>query len=711
MSDAFDDDLHDRVDTPTVREVDEVGATWRILERPGYLRSLERFLADDPPVSTVSTFRQEEWIWDLPPPNGYPTSRIGFHDIAEPLAGELKLAVLIAVAHPSSRRLKLATAASFGHYLAMLGRWMTHAGLTTINDLGAGFGTLFLEALAEFVSELHGGTLDVEAGDWDPRARNAGGAKLAILGAGGKMTKAGVEALASALIYLEEASALLERFVGARVRGKPFDTDVAAKVAAAFPEAADRTTRRLPDAVLKRLLPAARRMLGVPAEDVGRLVDRYIGLCGNGLPPSVAARQLAEFEFGEVAEGEGPWSPSILAVDAQPARAIRALLQQVLAAAILLILLGTGLRPGELLGLLGGRRPRDNALGRGDDWLPLCVTESLSKSGFSVAMLLHGHVFKKRKRPWPVSWLLALRQADEGDPWVLKALRTIEELSEKLRPLAGEDAREILLLDFAGRGYDELIVDRVHSGKLAGMVRRSIPRFADLSGIGVDGKEAGRPLRPYVESNGACVALYQCRKTYAQTLYAISPILLIPISRQYQHGSPDATFNSYVTKDPIYSRELETYRARRNARLVHQALEGGAIEGETMGPAIDRMLAAAAPRPPVRTRVEFWDRCQNVADGLFQPGRLRPTAGAANLFGPDAAVVPAIGADAEIGRVGPAILRMWSSARREVEAADANGEPQRARAARDNAIGAGRSLAGLGLDISTDGHAEIGDGA
>ncbi|MBI0532025.1 hypothetical protein [Sphingomonas sp. TX0522] len=682
---------------PEVCGLDAVAPSWEIFRRPGFLRTLEAFRADDPPVSSSSRFRGSEWVLDVAPPSSYPTVRVDFHDIDEGLAEELKVAILVAILHPSSRRLSIETATNFGMVLAMLGRWMTHARLTTLSDLGAGFGDLFMEALAEFVAELHGGTLDPDAGDWDPRPRIGKDTRLALLGAGGRLGAAGAEIVAGSLIFLDEAAPLIERLCGAAVRGAPFRTDVARQVASSFPESADRTTRRIPDAVLSRLVPAARLMLGVPAADVRRLLVDFVALCEGGLAPPRAAGRLAGFEFGEVVEGAGPWCEGLARRASHPALSIRSLLQQILSAALLIVMLGTGMRPGEVLGLMGGRRPR----GEGEGWLPRCVTESPSKSGFSVAMLLHGHVFKQRRRPLPVSWLLALRQPDEADPWVLRALRTIEELSEVLRPLAPEGAREMLVLDFAGRSYDKLAVDRVHSAKLAMMVRSSIPRFLDLSEIDPDAEEAGRPLRPYVESDGGCIAIYQCRKTFAQTLYAISPNLLLPISRQYQHASPDATFAGYVTNDAVFARELESYRSRRIARQLHEELEGEESDAPSMAPVLDRVLASAAERPSEEAREAFWARSRDVSGGLFRPGRLRPEAGAANLIGPAAAAgSPGGGREAELGRSGPAELREWMAARRRVDAAVAAGAPDDARPARDVAIAIARELRAKGHDVT-----------
>ena len=691
-----------RTGTATAGELDAPGSTWEIFARQGWLRSMAELVAANPPVSTRSFFLDDEWILDLPPPSSEPHARIGFHEMEKGLASEIKVAILVSIIHPRCGRASIRTGATRGQYLAMFGRWLDHLELSTLSDAGTGFGRLFMEALAEFAAELQGGTLDLGMGDWDPRGANGGGARTSLLGRGGRIRKGGARTAAYALIFLHDAGEVIERMTGARVRGQPFDVCSAEEVADGYAEMADRTTRRIPDAVLRRLLPAARRMLGTPAGDVRRLLAGFTGRCAGGMSPVDAAQDMVDFEFGEIEPGGGAWFAGLASV-AHPAMAVRIAVHQVLCAAILVVLLSTGLRPGEVLGLLGGRRPRPFHHADGAaDWLPRCVTEGLSRSGFSVAMLLHGHVVKRRRRPWPVTWLLALRQADEGDPVVLDALRTIEGISEILRPFAPEGARDALVIDFAGRSYDELVVDRAHSGKLAHMMRNAIPRFVDLSSIPED-EEAGRSLIPYKDSNGGCIALYQCRKTYAQTLYAISPKLLLPISTQFQHASPEGTRRSYVTDDPTFRRELEVYRSRRTAFAIGDALGDPADLRDTMAPEIDRIMSASAAQPDALEREALWARRMAAEGGLFAPGRLRPSAGAANLFAAAASAEANAPDETELGRIGPQVLRTWLAGRRGAAAAQAAGTPDLGRPARDFAIEAERRLAAMGFHVPCHG--------
>ena len=128
---------------PEVCGLDAVAPSWEIFRRPGFLRTLEAFRADDPPVSSSSRFRGSEWVLDVAPPSSYPTVRVDFHDIDEGLAEELKVAILVAILHPSSRRLSIETHPTLGMLLAMLCRWITPSRPPPPSDPGCRFWRLF----------------------------------------------------------------------------------------------------------------------------------------------------------------------------------------------------------------------------------------------------------------------------------------------------------------------------------------------------------------------------------------------------------------------------------------------------------------------------------------------------------------------------------------------------------------------------------------
>lgn len=678
---------------------DAPGRTWEIFARPGFLRTLEEFKADNPPVSSASFFLDDEWILDPPPPGTSRGRALWFGNVDSELALELKVAGLVAMLEPGSLGYSIERGTKLISRLTVIGSWMTATGLTSISELGEGVGSVFLSALAEFVARMHAGDLDEDSGDWDPRGRNGGKRKLRLLGRNGRITVSTVEVLALALIHLHTSSESIERLTGRRVRGAPFESDVAADATKGWTERQERATERIPDAVLRALLPGARQMLGVPAEDVCRLLREFVGRCAAGATQLEAGNQLAGFEFRSLAPGEPSWRPRLMGYMVNAAKSVRTVLHQVLCAAILIVMIETGMRPGEVLGLMGGRRDRRAIDGAGASRpdIPRCVSEALSKSGFSISILLHGHIFKKKRRPLPATWLLAGRQAGEEDPWVLKALNVLEDIAEILRPLAPKDERGLLVFDIEG-GYDgPLEVSRATVGRNSQQMRRAIPRFSTIDRI-VEDEEAGRSLDEYKETNGGCIAPYQCRKTYAQTRYAIDQNLLLAISHQLHHVSPDETYEDYVTDDPSFRRELEQHRSRRSAYNTRLIMDGIIVKTGTMSPVIDGVLARMRTRPAVSIRDELWQGRIEEGPGIFAAGRLRPMAGAENILA-DVGEPVAPGQSADGGRDGPAAMRAFAAARRRCIEVLETCSREAARPHRDRAIEAARRLNEMGFAV------------
>jgi hypothetical protein len=676
---------------------DDPGRTYEILARPGFLRSMAEFEADNPPVSAVSCFSSDVWTLELPPGGDAKQCRLDFRDLDDALASELKVAILVSALEPTSRRYRMAAMAQLGRNLITIGSWMTRVEITTIAHLRPGIGRVFLQAMAEFVCELHAGTL--EESDWDPRPRNVVGQRSGLLGRQGNLSDNAVAGLASAFILLHEAGDTIERLTGARIRGAPFESDVAADVAKGYRSFAGQATERIPDAILRPLLVGARRMLGTPKDDVCRVLREFAARCDAGMTPFEAGHAVAQFEFGEIEPGEGPWQ-----VSSRPkvtgAIWIRIVMNQVVCAAIMIILLETGMRPSECLTLMGGRRRRRAVAAALRRDLPRCVSETLSKSGFSASLLLHGHVFKQRGEvvPRPVSWLLGGRQPGEDDPWVVKALQALEDIAEILRPYAEEEFRGLLIFSLGTDIYAPLASVRVTSSLLAGTMSSAIARFADISSV-ADTTELGRPLRAYKESEGRCIALYQFRKTYAQSRYAILPRLLLAISAQLQHVSPDDTMRSYVTQDPAFRRELEDHRSRRNAFEIRRIMDGVTVTEGSMLETLARVRPLVARGMSAEERAKRWAACLDDVGGLFQAGRLRPVSGAANLLASLSGEARSKPADpSATGSDGPvAFLEFIGGREAWLDAVEA-GDPDPQRASRDLALHAERALGALGFE-------------
>ncbi|KQT33671.1 hypothetical protein ASG29_06575 [Sphingomonas sp. Leaf412] len=688
------------------------------LSRTGtWLRTMaeHRSLSETVRVSRASVVTDGRWTVDLRQPSDARTSVIYLDGLPEPLADEIRIALLVGMAHPSSTARSAKSMAALGHSLTMIGRWMVHGKIGSFGELGAGCGELFLDALKQFHERKRSDTHEPGRGHWEPRPRF--GKRPGKIGDTPRATRGLVKDVASAFLFLRRNAALLERYGGAAPRGDPFGHTAAQAVATDWADdGADRTTERLPDAVLERLVSGATRMMGVPADDAIRLVKRLAALCARGLTGAEAAERLRDFRFGKVEGETSRWRDGLLVEGMSPIDSIRQIVHLVRDAAYALHLLGVGQRPGEALGLRGGRHPPKGTERAGGFGLagrpdaPWCLSEAPSKSGFSTVLHLHGHVYKREATPRPVRWVVGGRQPGEGPPDALLALEVLERLHAPLRRFAPKEAQGLLVVDFASEAGEPLRTDWLVVTRLSASMKRSIPRFADFSGI--PDEEMGRDLRKYREPGPSCIALYAFRKTYAQTLYKLYPGLLMAIARQLQHASPDFTMKDYVTGDPSFQRELELFRSRHTVLLFDEIMDGVATTAHTMDAAMDRVLGRVAGRgaaiDPTR-RDAIWAEQAAAPQPLFARDGLRPAAGLVAAFmgagtGSDLAMegsVPdSIGAGAprpDRARNGAAIMRTYVTERRRAVAAAAAGDSAAGREARDRVLAAARALGSSGF--------------
>ena len=690
-------------------------ATWRLVDDPSFLRHVRDFVATNPRVSTYSFFLCTQWRLDIKPPAAATTNNVGFEGIAFDLMNEMKVALLVAMAHPASKRLAVSTAQSLGRSLAMLGGWMTHVKALSISHLGAGFGELFMQALFEFVDLVQSGTFDPDSGDWDPRSH--------LMNSPHALGKRGpsyglVEDNAAGLIHLWDMRFQISELTGAGVHGAPFKEKTAYEVAKSWGESGDNTTKRLPPVVQLVLEKGARRLMGQPASDVVRLVQLFVQHYRNSSDRNeAAAAALEDFDFSTLKSEGRPWWSAEDHVQRQSAfYRLARLVHLIRDAAAVLVLLAVGMRPQEFLGLMGGSKER--TLVRTEFWrlptdrrerVPRSVTEMLSKSGYTVLLILNGHVFKREQRPRAASWLMGGRQDGGADPVALDALCVLEDLHEPLREFAVDGADGMLIVDFVGvEDAAGLATSHCGTARIAQSLQRSIPLFADFSGI--PDREGGIDLTLY-KAPGNRIALYQFRKTWAQSIYKLEPPLLPAISRQLQHRNPEETKRVYVTQDPDYLRELEGAVSMHTSLLVREVFDGEVGEEGTMSPSIDAVLAMMGPTLSDGARAELWRA--RVARVAARPpaDRLRPLAGMANLAaevvgGPSASPFADAGA-----RDGPAAMRAFVAERRRWLGDLDDGQGDLARPSRDRALIAARRLNECGFPIGNlaDGLATFDD--
>lgn len=678
-------------------------ATWRLAKDPNFLRPMDMFIAENPFISERSRFCGMDWTLDDRPP-GKETSGPSFREIDLDLANELKVAILVGLAHPGSRWKTAGSIRPVARGLTILGGWMTHAGLGSISQLGAGCGELLMEALFEFLDLRRRGVHDTEAGDWDPRRQLS----IRNLSLGSRGPTAGmVETAAMGLVHLWDMREEIHALTGAALRGKPFAEDTAIAVAQSWGEAGERTTLRLADPVVELLERSAHRLMGTPARDVARMVGEFVRRYGETGDRCAAADAVLEnFAYSTVDGEDHPWwSVERHALRQDGFARLARLVHLIRDAGAVLILLATGQRPQEFLGLMGGHKERsllkadhDAASFSRRDTIPRSVTETLSKSGFTVLLLLNGHVFKRSAKPRPVSWLLGGRQDGGADPRALDAMCVLEDIHAPLRAFAVDGAKGMLIVDFVSLPNNAVLATaHCDTGRLGDSVKRSIPLMADLSSL-PDGNRI--EISTFPREGHAQIALYQFRKTYAQTRYKLDEGLLAAIAHQLQHLNPRDTKISYITGDPEFQRELAGPRSALSSMAVRQEFGDRIDPSETMAPQIDAVLALRGLRC-VRYDAAAWSARLAAAEAMGD--RLRPLAGMEALSAQEAGGLPAaplsVARTANGHRDGAATLRAFAANRRRWLSDVEKGEADAGRPARDRMLSAARSLNEWGFPV------------
>lgn len=628
--------------------------TSAILADPDYLRDLATMRRLNPWVSLRSRFNQVKWVFDNDPPCQLEATSVVWDDVPPRLAAELKILVLRqGAAGPLGSGQSVDTCCTHAYGAIPLGRWMATERLRGLADLGAGGGDAFLHALAEKVREI--GALDSgESLDgWDPRL---GG--MATFGRGSRLTRGKVKSVAvfllSARAHADALTALGIRpletppfLIGAtgrkvanggvgRRNQRYADGGVTpTSVADAFGDLKKQVKERIPDAVRYPMLDAFERLLGIPAEENLRLIGRLLGQLATGITENEAIERLAGHRFGMIGGEDAPWREPLPA--SAGGSVLRRLVRDVVAPAGAIVLDATGMRPSEFVMLDAGRRRRTlvetrlatsmaalrtfSTAGPGEPAvprlasLPACVSETLSVSGLTVMVYLHGRVYKHKKRPVEAYWLLGSRQDEAPDPLAVRALDLLERLSRLLRPFAGDDDAGRLLLQIASRPDEPLRCSGMTIGRLQQDVPTTVRRYVDLSGIGT--VQGIYDLRRYTDSQGGCVSLYQFRRTFVQLAYRTEPRLLVPLARQLKHDHSAVTKRAYVTSDPTLLRELEEAHSRETVAMFRETVEGKRRLAGNMGDRIEAFAAEVRDRMlelPADERDDFVARAFRVHD-------------------------------------------------------------------------------------------------
>jgi integrase len=318
-------------------------------------------------------------------------------------------------------------------------------------------------------------------------------------------------------------------------------------------------------------------------------------------------------------------------------------------ACIILVQALTGMRIGEICGLLGGW---DEQAG-----LPICVIKRPSKTGLNELFYLCGELAKTRATAEGVEWLLGSRPRDSDVlPLPVRALIALERLMAPWRALCQADrlivrfrqARGVLPLKSLDDETSGAALTVALGPRLNRTMRYFIAAEVDLSGL-PDTNAKGEDLQVYRESRGHCIRTHQWRKTFAHYVLLTRPSrsMLVSVSQHFKHLSLAMTEEGYVVKDPFLRHAMEATSSASAVEFFMEAGRGKALTGR-MGDLIaqhhDELQRMIDGDPDASyKRVEQWVRMHDIRIFFTEHGKcaiaLNPTearchdvAGTTSLF-------------------------------------------------------------------------------
>jgi integrase len=345
----------------------------------------------------------------------------------------------------------------------------------------------------------------------------------------------------------------------------------------------------IPDEVALPIMAAAHRMLGVPAADVIRLHRLYLDAraaashCSVGRQALLAGKAIAGFAFSPIEGQNSPWRVSLYPTTSRRLhhgawhtshldvhQALRALIEDVCAACIIVLQSEAGIRINEVCGLRAGTNP--------DTRLPVCIEVRRSKTGLHELFFLKGTLAKTRPAPVEAEWLLGARPVGIKEiPAPVRAVQVLQELYAPLRslPTNGTRCKDLIVQMTWPRGLpkNSRMIGKILGGCLLAYQRQFIGTYVDLSGL-PDRNRHGENLAQYRTSRGACLRSHSWRKTFALYVFRTDSRMIAAIAQQFHHLSLAMTEQGYLGSDPTLLEVMDSVRTRQTALFFYEMARG-----------------------------------------------------------------------------------------------------------------------------------------
>ncbi|MGY2733582.1 hypothetical protein [Sphingomonas sp. UYP23] len=376
---------------------------------------------------------------------------------------------------------------------------------------------------------------------------------------------------------------------------QPFGEASAWSIAEEIAPFVESFTPPIPDALVIPIVRQAYRFIRDVADDAIELQGQVLALetrrIGKKRPRTLSRKQFIKLrpilirELAAQGATDREWLVALTGRGADgeqgsPVEALRRLVVDVVAAAVVVVRFSTGIRHGEILTF---------APGLDDEGMPLCVEREKSVSGAYDLFFVKGLVSKGWDHPEGARWLLASRvNGDDRVPDPVRALQVIEHLLAPWRERSTDpDVRTQLLLQFGVSGFptDPGNVLPMLSTQLALVMKDFYERRVDQSGIDwTDPK-----LADYAGSGIRKIQSKQWRKTWANFVIRTNRKLLPAIAQQFQHFSTVLTQEAYIGKDAEQLGLVGDAATERAIEFMHNSLEGNPGVGGMARKAVDSL--------------------------------------------------------------------------------------------------------------------------
>lgn len=354
----------------------------------------------------------------------------------------------------------------------------------------------------------------------------------------------------------------------------PFGSDSASSISRKHATKKTGKTGPLPDLLAITLMNRALKLIGEPAKDVIALHEALLAareapihrklLRRPGTRPRNEAMRLAalDFTFSTLAGEATPWHPRICggcptASYPQVAIEVRALIIQVISAAVITIMSQTGMRANELCALRVGSNK--------DAKIPGCVELRKGPSGLNEMFVVRGFLAKGQSVHESVEWVAGIRPAGSRYlPPVVVAISVLERLLAPWRVVIGSDS----LLVRGTRG----LVHRAHgiTRPLVEHIWRDLKRFARETPMDVSSDR----VAVFAENGFSLLKTTHWRFTWAHFVFKTDPRLLREISLHFKHLALQTTEYAYIGNDAELLETLDETRLAETTRFFFEATTG-----------------------------------------------------------------------------------------------------------------------------------------